>query len=563
MITTAALLAGLGLGTAVQADTFIWDGDSGVDSNWNTPNNWTANSGSPGAADSARWTGGSTPSPTTVDLSQAEAATDLQIVNKEVTFNLNNFALTVGAVSSTVDDDGGHAIFNGPGSVSFGATVKLGLNLPDTPVLAGHSRITAQGGATVTTSAGLTLGDYRGGGIATVDGNGTVWNNSGAVLFARTGSGNTYTQPRAQMFITDGGHFNHDTDSGAFTVASGNYDARIDVDGVGSQLNFTGNSSHNILIGVYQTSAGSTWNITDGGLVSSTTTIGLSQNNQNNTADVNTFNISGNGAKMTAPVIVVSGRSGSDVNRGPVVVNLGVGGILEGTDFDGSDRSIAVGDRGRLSLQGGTVSLVAGKRLTLRDSDGAADGNRATLEGFGTITGGHVYAEIDTRISPGVSGTGTIQVQNGNLVTLSTDVEMLWDFSTDDGSHDSLQMLADSQSATIAGLISYTNLGAGNTASGILDFVLADSITYDGASSALTAGDIPLNTDNLDSVMAAAGYTRVFSAPANVGEYRYLIATDAVGSLDALRLEIFGVIPEPASLSLLALGGVMLIRRRR
>jgi hypothetical protein len=94
------------------------------------------------------------------------------------------------------------------------------------------------------------------------------------------------------------------------------------------------------------------------------------------------------------------------------------------------------------------------------------------------------------------------------------------------------------QSATIPGVINYSNIGSGSSATGILDFLLADTINYN----AFSAGDITLNTDNLDSILAAAGYpTRVTgTAPTNPGEYRYFIAPDVVGTLDALRLQFGG-----------------------
>src|SRR5205823_2282113 len=115
---------------------------------------------------------------------------------------------------------------------------------------------------------------------------------------------------------------------------------QLTVDGPGSQLNFTGDAS-NLQLGGYANSSSTTWNITNGGVVSHTNPaspqngIGLSFNNQGGTAGTNTFNISGTGSKLTSPTIALSARSSdAGATRGPTVVNVGTGGTLEATNFD-------------------------------------------------------------------------------------------------------------------------------------------------------------------------------------------------------------------------------------
>ena len=51
---------------------------------------------------------------------------------------------------------------HGPGSVSFGAPVKLGINRPVSPGLVQHSRLTAQGGATVFPDVNLEVAPIKG-----------------------------------------------------------------------------------------------------------------------------------------------------------------------------------------------------------------------------------------------------------------------------------------------------------------------------------------------------------------------------------------------------------------
>ena len=539
-LAALAAVAGFASFGAAAHGQFVWDGGGSPDNNWNTAANWNPD-GTPGAGDSAQWTlNGGSPLSSTVELTQNQAANDLQVVERAVAFNLNNFQLSVGGGATTFDGNSADATFNGPGGVSFGGPVTVGLNLPD-PGLATHARLTAQNGVAVST-ARLNIAAYRGGGIVTVDGAGTVWNSTGEVYFNLNASGyNSYTQPRAQLLIKNGAHFNHDLDAGTFNVARGiGMSDRIDVDGPGSQLNFTGEGT-NLFIGGYAASATTTWNITNGGVVSHTNPanaengIGLSANNQNGTAGVNTFNISGTGSKMRAATIALSARSTDALfTRGPSVVNVGVGGTLEATNADGGDRSVAVYDLGRLALQGGTVSAPTGKDVVLMDTGVPG---QATLEGNGTIAGGNLRVQGDSIVRPGAAGTGTLTLQNGSLTVESPSAQLLFDLSTSTAAHDRISLSASGQSASVPGVISYSNLGSGNAAQGILDFLVADTINYN----AFSTGDITLNTDNLDAILASAGYTKVTGAnPTAADQYRYFIANDVNGSLDALRL-VLGV----------------------
>jgi hypothetical protein len=302
------------------------------------------------------------------------------------------------------------------------------------------------------------------------------------------------------MYITNGAHFNHNTGSNpyhTFRVANNNHtDSKIVVDGVGSQLNITGNYQSNFKVGGYNANA--TFEFTNGGVLNSNLNLGMSFGAFG--TGTNTYTISGAGSKMSAAQWGVALRS-SDASapQGVTVVNVGTGGTFEATSFDGSDRGISIGDRGRVSLQGGAISVPATKDVALRDN-GATSGAPATLEGNGAITSGNLTVEGDSIVRPGIP-TGTLKIQNGSLTASSASAQFLFDLSTTNGAHDRIEVSAAGQSATIPGLINYSNIGSGSSATGILDFLLADTINYN----AFSAGDITLNTDNLDSILAAAG----------------------------------------------------------
>jgi hypothetical protein len=287
------------------------------------------------------------------------------------------------------------------------------------------------------------------------------------------------------------------------------------------------------------------------------------------------INVSGAGSTMSALYLALAGRSSSDMGRGPTVVNVGPGGTLEATGFDGLDIGIAVGDRGRLSLQGGTARVPLTKSVRLRT--GAVAGTKATLEGFGTIAGGDLIAETDTLVRPGINGAGTINVTDGNVTTATgaTATDLLWELQTSSGNPHDLVAAGGAGSVVTIGNnstddISFGVLGGGTLAAGgegFMDFLIGGTVNYGGT----PLGDDVPDIDNLDDLLAAAGYSRVDAALVpGVGQYRYyktlVTPFDYAGNytgLQAVRLE-FTPIPEPAGLALLVgVGMLPLLRRRR
>src|SRR5215469_6420415 len=56
LLSLLAVSVVFSLSHLANAASFFWTGASGVDTNWSTPANWSANSGSPGSADTAVFT---------------------------------------------------------------------------------------------------------------------------------------------------------------------------------------------------------------------------------------------------------------------------------------------------------------------------------------------------------------------------------------------------------------------------------------------------------------------------------------------------------------------------
>lgn len=226
---------------------------------------------------------------------------------------------------------------------------------------------------------------------------------------------------------------------------------------------------------------------------------------------------------------------------------------------------LQLGNGGIIHLKGGIISAVEHQAIGL---------SWATPSGL--IRGNGTFQNIDIRLgggpdsiytgnkygvlSPGDADepTGTITIENGFL-TAAASTSVLLDLAST-GAHDRIQLTTGGQTATIAEPIVFNALDNLAGAHGVYDFVIASTIVYNGVT--LSAGDDIADIDNLDDLLDAAGLMRVTgAAPSSAGEYRYYVA-DVDGGLTALRLEVVPI-PEPASLSLLALGGLLAMRRRR
>lgn len=605
---------------------------AGGTGNWSDPAGWTPAGGPPTVLDTATFALTS-PASITIDNSSATAGKIGQAAGATNAINLNNQTFTLGGAAATTI--AGSMSWTGPGTVAAsantlgigasGAAAQLALDGATVNVTgsnlvsigqsgdstgSGELLIKNGGAMTVNSSAtfrlgwnalgkltitrgsldtqvvggtSVSLGDYRGPGVVLLDGANSSWTNAANFQTARGYNGANApagTTAAATITVQNGAKFLQS--AGTFTLSKSGSSTKgntwVTVDGSGSTFQV---SSTTVQLGGYSSEV--RFDVTNGGLLKFDAALGTGFNYQSAATATSIYNVSGANSKIIAPSVAISGRFATDgTPRQPVIMTIGAGATVEATmPNDGSGNpgftgtGVAVVDRGRLSLQGGTVALASGVNLAVRNnSTSVAD--QAVLEGFGTITGGGITAATNTLVSPGINGAGKFSIINGSLTTSAATTgttpqpatSLNLELSTAAGnSFDQIELVTAGQSATIPAAITYSMLSGGSLSNGagVLDFIVADSINYQNA----TLGDIPAGADNLDSLLAGAGYTRVLgSDPIGAGQYRYAIVADALMDsagapvLDALRLE-FQPIPEPASLGLLALGGLLMLRRRR
>lgn len=591
-----------GLGSRTEAVQYIWDGNAGGgDLFFDTPTNWTATDGTipDDVGDEVRFTS-SSPAPSIINLRRNETAgwAGTSTTGRNVTFNLNGFQLDFtstnistfdhsGSSSNTIEFAGNGTTTETPthgGIVSFAGQLRITFAGGATP--AQKTTILVSNGADLNTPGGISVGDYRSPGALVVTGAGSRINNTGDLQTNRGANFNygSSFNPRSEIQILDGGVLNQDgsklvylgnTGSTSGSLGSGNT-TRVQVDGAGSQFNILTTSD----VGTARWASGDrvvTLDVSNGGLIHMATNL-IGKFDNTGTGSV-TYNITGDGSKVSALGASIGGAS-TDTGgiTGATIVNLGAGSILEARGRDGSERSVAIFDASKLSMQGGTVQMTSvapggSNNLVLRNLTAL---KKARLEGFGTITGGNVIAEQDSVISV---ASGALKITDGNLTTAggATPTDVAMSLQTTSGNVHGLIALSNPTSTATIGdnatnAITFSVEGGGNLAAGgegFLDFLIAGNINYGGT---LLLDDVP-DIDNLDNLMADAGYTRVDAAVTpDEGEYRYFLTT--VGLTDyeggeyagqqALRLEMEPApVPEPGSLALLGLGASLLMRRRR
>ena len=246
---------------------------------------------------------------------------------------------------------------------------------------------------------------------------------------------------------------------------------------------------------------------------------------------------------------------------------LQVGGTINltatsGNQFAGGSQGAGLEPGARFLLTGGSIIATNHQALACVNSTSDAT-NPGILMGTGVIDNVDVNFNTGTagrfKIAPGVDSltTGTIELRNASLNEGSgQSVAMKLGVT----SADKLLISTALKSATIANGITFSALGDLTMAPGSYDLVVAPAITYGGTALSTIGSDVPAVTgDNLVTLLTGLGYTRVTGTAPTAGQFRYYVA-DAGSSLKSIRVEFA---PEPATMALLAFGGMTLLRRRK
>ncbi len=358
-------------------------------------------------------------------------------------------------------------------------------------------------------------------GVVTVDGNGSIWANSGSLCVGYDGQGT--------LNITNGGIVSNTC--GYIGIEHGT--GEVTVDGNGS----TWTNSGDLIVGC---EGQGTLNITNGGVVSNTTgyidSIGEVTVDGNGSTWANTYGL----------FVGLHGQGTLNITNGGAVSNS-YGYISSWSDsigevtVDGSGSTwansgnLSVGHyegQGTLNItNGGAVSNSYGYIGFWSDCIGevTVDGNGSTWTNSGSLFVGHH------------EGQGTLNITDGGTVTVGGNLSI--------NSQSTLNILLASPGDPLL------NVAGDATLNGMLNVDLASGF-------ALNQGDLFILIDLTDISNTITG------------TFTGLAEGDSVGNFDGLDLLIsyaggdgndvtLSAIPEPATLSLLVMGGLALIRRRQ
>ncbi len=370
----------------------------------------------------------------------------------------------------------------------------------------GNGTLSITGGSDVINGYGI-IGERSGStGAVTVDGSGSTWINSDILLIGNFGDGT--------MDITGGGAVSSRLGHIAFESDS---TSTVNVDGAGS----TWTNGKYFYVG---RSGNGTMNITRGGAVSNVNGhIGMSS------GSTGTVNVDGSGSTWTNSGSVIVGYIGNgtlEITDGGVVSNYDYGRIASGADstgtvtVDGSgstwinSRELQVGLYGDATLNitnGGTVS-----------SPYAYIGERSGSTGAVTVDGSGSTWTNDGNLFVGSGGNGTLEITDDGLVSVAGTLRIYnQDSFINMSTGGMLAVLGDAGES----LVDFMGLIDGT-----------DAIRYWDSSIANWA-DITGATYGIDYMLD------------------YITEGDLAG-------HTMLTVPEPTTLALLTLGGIMLRRRR-
>ncbi len=217
----------------------------------------------------------------------------------------------------------------------------------------------------------------------------------------------------------------------------------------------------------------------------------------------------------------------------------------------------------KILLAGGSIVATTHQSLYGNASSFSGAASPGLLMGTGVIDNLDVSLTVSGaagtyKLAPGdASTTGTIEIKNGNFNENNGQIVSLKIGPT---SADKLLLSTAGKIATIYNGINFSALGDLSTAAGNFDLVVAPTVRYGSTSTSLVIGsEVPTVTgDNLVAMLNGLGYTRVTGTAPGAGQFRYYVA-DAGNGMESVRVQFS---PEPMTLSLLAIGGLAMLRRR-
>ncbi|MCX5653804.1 MAG: PEP-CTERM sorting domain-containing protein [Planctomycetota bacterium] len=455
-------------------------------------------------AGTGNWSNGSNWSdgePTSVDGAYINNGGTAQITapNKEVCSGLY---LGEGSTDSgTVDMTGGTL------SLPVNSNIFVGVN--------GHGTLNITEGGAISNYAGLIGCEYGSKGKVTVDGSGSIWSNQYALWVGYEGNGT--------LDITAGGEVRNSTASNVGNDPGST--GVVTVKGAGSKWTASGESN----VGF---EGDGTLNITGGGAVSNDT--GYIGRRSGSTGAVTVDGLGSTWANDGDVHVGFEGNGTLNITGGAVVTNefgfIGLGsGVSGAVTVDGTgskwincyapyDSRLRVGERGH-----GTLNISGGGAVI---SDSCTIGFSSGSTGVVTVDGTGSTWTNNLNLYVSYSGDGTLNIIGGGLVSVGDTLTI-----DEDGDGDG-----------------FINMSTGGMLAlfGDADDSLGDFLN-------LVDGTDAIRYWNDD----ISGWDRLTNATLGVDyQLAYLTAGDLAGYT-------LLTVPEPATLGLLAFGGLAMTRRRK
>ena len=552
----------------VSATTYDWS--AAGDGSFSDASKWTPAGGPPAAADTAQFNLGAATA-YTVTLGSAVTNTSLYVKNDNVSIDLGGYTYTLtsgAAVGSAGGDNGVLWLSNGTldvddsaeGILSLGVSSSGTLNVNGTGntvvvmadyVCLGWPGVASAGYINVTGGASLTLNNTynlelasqtNSQGHVLVSGeNSTFTVTEGSVLVGLSSSINEST-----MTVENGGTFNLDATANFGVGYSAGAVGTVTVDN--GTINLCDNGEKYGINGFIGKNGTGSLIVKNGGVFNG------------GDDDAHNMYVGGGSSSGVGSVDVGSIGAGTATFRTLYLGGTSVGVKGVGHLIVGSGGNVTV--YSKLLVYGGDGGTVATSDITMYDGgvlnvSSLGIDQRGLLQGSGTIAGSatgstnYIVANKGT-VAPGdatTAGTLTLSGVNLNLSDAASVLEIGFD---DTGAHDAVVLTDGSTAITSGGTVAYSLLSGTEfapTESGFMDFLIAPTITGTFTADNMTA--------LMDSIIAEGTTYTYGLVTVGAGDY----AGGQYGGDQALRLTY--VVPEPATMTLLGLGGMLVLARKK